>query len=296
MAGNLQFLGNITLVNESFKVKYGPKGLVTVFRMTSPSIAALISYYNYIQPFGASGELSGVDGGQERYIDVEVPGITTNIQGVLNELLFDEWELLSNESAESIFANPLIVSGGTPVLNYNDRVVLSRLSRDGGTISSAVTSCNSDITSGNLTAPNPGNGGTSANQFQKPATGAPTQLALEILKGQTEYAAPTRVLRHQSYCSPTQLYNSSTAREETVYSVAHLLSEISTGWNYNCPPRLISKISGIPSRAAATDESGYYFWGWKKSISREVLLPDFVMEISTEYELGLWSNIRYATY
>jgi hypothetical protein len=296
MAGNLQFLGDLTLKRESFKVKYGPKGLVTVFRLSSPSIAALVNYFNYIIPFGASGEISGVDGGEDRYIDVQVPGPTTDIAGVLNELLFDEWEMLGNEGTNSIFANPLIVSGGSPVLNYNDRIVLSRLARDGGTVSAAVTSCNSDIDNGNLTAPIPANGGTSGNRFQKPSTGAPTQLALEILKGQTEYSATNRVLRHTSYCSPTQLYNSGTAREGTVYSVAHLLSEIGSGWNYNCPPRLISKIASIASQSAATDEAPYYFWGWKKSISREVVLPDFVMEISTEYELGLWSNIRYLTF
>jgi len=81
-----------------------------------------------------------------------------------------------------------------------------------------------------------------------------------------------------------------------VYSPAHLLTEISSGWTYNCPPRLTTKIGGFTPLVAPDAESAYYFWGWKKKMTRETVLSNYIMEISTEYELNLWSNLRYATF
>lgn len=300
MAGNLQFLGDIALKTETFDLYYGTKGSTVRYRVSSPSLSALISYYTSIIPFGASGKFSGTDGGADRELEIEIPGTVSTLNGIIPELFFDQWEMLTNESSDSIFACPRIVGGSSPLLNYNDKTVLSRLARDGGTISDAVDSCNSDISDGNLTAPSPGSGtfggGTSDNKFQKPSTGAATQLALEILKGQTEFASPTRVLRHTSYCSASASYNSSVAREEVVYSTANLLTEIGSGWTYNCPYRLLTKISSFTPLLAAPDEAAYYFWGWKKKMTRETVLSNFMMEISTEYELNLWSTIRYATF
>ena len=235
----------------------------------------------------------------------------SNLSSVINELFFDKWELLANESSETIFANPRLVTGigsAYPVLNYNDKVVLSRLARDGGTVDSAVASCNADISSGNLQAPAIGygafGGAAVAGIFQKPGSlsshdayggTAPGQLALEVLKGQTEYEKPGMVLRHTSYCSAGSTYNASTAHAMQIYTPAQLLTEVGSGWTYNLPPRIYSKIAGIAFEYAALHEQPYYTWGWLKKITREPVLANFMVEVSTEYVLGLWSNLRYAT-
>jgi len=296
MSGILQYAGVAGLTFKDFEVRGGPKGDTTNFRVTSPNIGALVTYRNYLISFGASVDFRGVDGGADRELVVEYPGLTTETIGILSELFFDQWELLANESTDTIFSNPLIVSGASPVLNYNDRVVLSRLARDGGTITDAVSSCNSDISDGNLTAPNPSNGGTSGNLFQKPSTGAATQLTLEILKGQTEYERPTQVLRHTSYCSATSTYNSSHSNVMKIYTTSQLLTEVGSGWTYPLPARLYSEISAIPTQFAPGDEAAYYRWGWLKKVTREPVRADFMVEISTEYELGLWSTLRYAPF
>lgn len=296
MVGTLQFLGDSTLKFEAIRVHNGPKGTSCTFRVTCPLLANLITYHNYLIGRGANVTFLGIDGGYERALEVEVPGLVDVASGLLDELFFDQWEMPTNQLSESIFANPLIVGGASPVLNYNDKTVLSRMARVGGTIADAVASCNDDITASGLTAPNPSNGGTSDNEFQIPSSAASAQIALEIVKGQTEYGKPSRVLRHTSYCSASSSYNAATSGENLIYTTANLLAEISSGWTYNCPYRLRSKISGIAVEYAPGDESAYYLWGWKKEISRESVLANFMVETSVEYELGLWSTLRYGVY
>jgi hypothetical protein len=290
MAGTLQFLGDPSLKFKDFDVRSGPKGMTTHFRVTAPDLANLVNYHNYVVQFGASVTFKGVDGGSEREISVEVPGLTSITSGVLSELFFDQWELLTNEANDTIFANPLIVGGGSPVLDYNGKTVLSKLALNGGTLVDAVNRCNADITAngGNLTAPG---GGT----FTAPTSGSAKQLTLEILKGQTEYMRPTYVLRHTSYCSAGATYNGSVDGEMKIYDTPHLLSEVGYGWTYNLPHRLYSKIAAIPSQSAPGEEASYYTWGWLKKITREPVLANFVVEVSTEYECALWSLLRYAT-
>jgi hypothetical protein len=291
MAGTLQFVGydpETPLTFNSFDVRSGPKGSVTHFRVTSPSLEALVTYYNYLLTFGASVTFRGADGGADRELEVELPGLSSTTAGILSELFFDQWELLTNEANDTIFANPLIVGGASPVLNYNDKTVLSKLALSGGTLVDAVNMCNSDLDTagGNLTAP-PG------GAFVAPSSSAAKQLTLEILKGQTEYMKPTYVLRHTSYCSPASVYNTRIDGEMNIYGTSDLLSEVGYGWTYNCPMRIRSKIGSIPTQVAPGDESLYYYWGWLKKITREPVLSNFMVEVSTEYELALWSLLRY---
>jgi len=301
MAGNLLSVGNSGLTFGPMEILYSPRGMTTRLRVTCPSLGPLVAYFNTIKSAGASGRFLGLDNGtdgvttaENKELEVEFPGLFSAAALLIGDVSFDQWELVTNESSETIFANPLIVGGGSPVLNYNAKTVLSRLARDGGTLSQAIDSCNSDITSGNLTAPTAGNGGTADGKFQKPSTGAATQLTVEILKGQTEYENPTYVLRHTSYTSATDTYNSNLANVMQIYSPAQLLTEVGSGWAYNLPTRLYSKIASIPFQSAPGDESSYYTWGWLKKITREPVLSNFIVEVSTEYELGLWSNLRYA--
>jgi hypothetical protein len=293
----LQYLGDASLKFRDFEVLNGPKGSTTHFRVTSPSIAALANYHNYIVQFGASVNFRGCDGGAERELSIELPGLTSETDGVLEELFPDQWELLTNEASDTIFANPLIVGGVSPVLDYNAKTVLSKLALNGGTLVETVNRCNADLTSaappGNLTPPTVGNGGTVDGKFQAPTSAAAKQLTLEILKGQTEYMKPTYVLRHTSYCSAGATYNASVAGEMLIYSTSQLLTEVGRGWTYNLPQRLYSKIAAIPYQSAPGDEASYYTWGWLKKITREPVLANFMVEVSSEYELALWSNLRY---
>jgi hypothetical protein len=323
MAGNLQAVGNHGLIPGPIRVELGPKGTTTHWTVTCDTIGPLITYYNYIITFGATVVAHGFDLGidnvttaEEKMLEISLPGLVNNLSSILAELYFDSWELLTNESTDSIFADPLIISpigGSNPVLNYNDKVVLSRLSRDGGTLAQAIASCNADVTAGLLQAPTVGYGALGGGlapvapatvpTFQQPGTlspvdayggNAPSQIGLEIQKGQVEYESPTYVLRHTSYFSALSTYNLSVANTECIYTPAQLLTEVGSGWTYNLPPRLYSKISSIPIQLAALAESPYYTWGWKKTICREAVLADFKVETPVEYALGLWSNLRYA--
>lgn len=296
MAGDKQSIGDTRLTFGPIKVDYGPKGTTTHFTVSCLLIAPLVSYYNYIITFGASGSFLGCDVGLDgattaevKSLEVSLPGLPAGF-GFLSELFFDSWELLTNEPTDSIFNNPLIV-GSTGWMTDNDKVVLSYVATQGGTVSEAVSSCNAAITAGTLPAPVAGGSG---GLYQAPTDDRSKQIYLEILKGQTEFERPAYVLRHTSYCSAGSLYNTSTANVEKIYTPAQLLTEVGSGWTYNLPPRLYSKIASIPFQVAPTTEASFYQWGWKKTISREPVLSNFMVECSTEYALGLWSNLRYA--
>ena len=296
MPTSLQYIGFNGLNFRDFQVRTGPKGTTTHFTVTSPILASLINYQNYIQQFGATISANGLDGGDVRSLEVEVPGLTSTTVGIITELFFDQWELLTNESSDTIFANPLLVSGTAPVLNYNAKTILSRYARNGGTLAEAMGQANQDILSNGVTAPTPANGGTAGGKFTFTTfTAAQKQIALEVAKTQTEYERPTYVLRHTSYCSAGANYNAAAAHVMQIYTPGQLLTECGSGWTYNLPNRLYSKIAGINAQSAPGDEASYYTWGWLKKITREPVLANFMVEVSTEYELGLWSNLRYAT-
>lgn len=289
MAQHLQFLGDASLKFGPIKIDYGPKGTTTHFNVTSPSVPALVNYYNYIIQFGASGTFLGLDvgtdgytGAEERSLDVSVPGLINNFGRYISQLFFDQWELLTNEATDTIFRNPLIVGndGGSGWMNANDKDVLSILARDGETVRKSITTADQNI---------PGNA-----PHIVPTDARSLQLILDILKGQNEYQKPTYILRHTSYCSPGAYYNTSIENEMCLYTTSQLLSEVGTGWTYNLPPRLYSKIARIPQEFAPSSEATYFTWSWLKRITREPQLSNFMIEVSTEYELALWSNLLYA--
>ena len=310
MAGNLQGIGWAGIViKDGLVVRSGPKGCTTSFKAQCLTLPPLVSYYQDLIAGGAEVTAKGFDLGvdgttssEEKWLEVTFPGLPSSLVGVISEWFMDSWEMMTNENTDSIFANPLIVGtptgSGNGILNYNDKVVLQYLAINNGTIAQAVASANSDVTSGNLTAPTSGNGGTAGGKFQTPGTAASnpgkvTQLTLEIKKGQVEDLVPTHVLRHTSYCSAGASYNSTRNNELKIYTTAKLLTEVGSGWNYNLPPRLYSEILTFPQLYAAVDEAPYYTWGWLKKIGREPVQADFMVEASVEYELGLWSNLRY---
>lgn len=291
----LQFVGPASaLVFGPTRVDYSPKGNTTHFTVTCPTLPPLITYYNYVIQFGATGTFHGLDYGETRMLEVSVPGLTSVADGIIDELFFDQWDLLTNENSDTIFANPLLVGGSSPVVNYNAKCILSYCAQYGVKPAGAVFDLNAMI-GAVVTAPTPSNGGSADSKFTTSTLNATHyQLYREILKGQVEYEKPTYVLRHTSYCSAGATYNTSTANTQKIYTTAQLLTEVGSGWTYNLPPRLYSKISGLPTELAPGEEAPYYTWGWLKKITREPVLANFMVEVSTEYELGLWSNLRYA--
>jgi hypothetical protein len=306
MAGNLQNRGYNVLTFGPLKIDYGPKGTTSHFTVTCPTIQPLINYYNYIVSFGASGTLEGADTGSDgvtsaevKRLEVSIPGLVNGLENYIDELYFDTWELLTNEATESIFSNPLIVgneSGGTGWMNDNDKVVLSYMARNNCTMAEAVSDLNAMVnaTPQSLNPPISGGAAGSPDQYQGVSDVRSIQIMLEIQKGQGEYENPTYVLRHTSYCSPTALYDSSIENVECIYTPAQLLTEVGSGWTYNLPPRLYSKIAQIPVRYPPLTEADYYVFGWLKRITREPQLSNFMISVETEYECNLWSNLRYA--
>jgi hypothetical protein len=301
MAGYLQGSGFLALTFGPLKIDYGPKGTTTHFTVTCLTIGPLIAYYNYIVQFGASGTFLGCDvgldgstGAEVKSLEVSVPGLLNNLQSVLSELYFDLWELLTNEPTDSIFNNPLIV-GAAGWMTDNDKVILSSVAINGFALDEALADANKrcNDTPQSLSYPASGGTGDSPSQYQSPSDSRSKQIYIEIMKGQTEFERPAYVLRHTSYCSAGALYNTSTANTGKIYTPAQLLTEVGSGWTYNLPPRLYSKIAGIPFQLAPTTEAGYYEWGWKKTISREPVMANFMVECETEYALNLWSTLRY---
>ena len=144
MAGTLQYVGDGSLKFGPIISEYGPKGMTTRFTVTCPTVGPLVAYYNYIVTWGASGVLKGLDrsndntlSAADKELEVSLPGLVNNYQQFISELFFDSWELLSNEKTDSIFSNPLIVgnaSGGVGWMTDNDKVVLSWMARNGGTL------------------------------------------------------------------------------------------------------------------------------------------------------------------
>lgn len=260
----------------------------------------LITLMASVQAAGGTGRFI-FDRADPTY-EYTLPGLPPDLVGIIPELFFDRWDLVANEQSDTIFANPRLidtVNFPTTAMNYNDRVVIARFIRDGRSLVDAIADCNADIDTGVLHAPAPGTGtyggGTVDNKFQGPlVSSAAGQLYREACKGQSEYESPTPVLTHCSVVSPNSTYNNSIANSMCIYTPAQLLTEISSGWTYNCPLRLRSKISAYPARVANADEAAYYTWGWLKKVTRDSPQTNFMIEVSTEYILGLWSNLRYA--
>jgi hypothetical protein len=302
MAGDLKGIGFAGLTFGPLKIDYGPRGMTTGFTVSCLTIGPLIAYYNYIIQFGASGTFLGCDVGvdgqtsaETKSLEVSLPGLVNNLGSIIAELYFDQWELLTNEITDSIFNNPLIV-GSAGWMTDNDKVVLSYMTTNGGLLQAAVAECNYRCNATPQSLPYPATGGTGASpsQYQAPSDARSKQLLIEIMKGQFDFARPSKVLRHTSYCSAGTLYNTGIAYEECIYTPAQLLTEVGSGWTYNLPPRLYSEIAAQPYQYAPTVEAPYYTWGWKKTVGREPVMSNFIVEREVEYALGLWSNIRYS--
>ena len=96
MPGTLRYAGDGTLKFGPIVVEYGPKGMTTRFTVTCPLIGPLISYYNYVVTFGASGTFKGLDrssdgtlSAETKELEVSLPGLVNNWNAIISELFFD---------------------------------------------------------------------------------------------------------------------------------------------------------------------------------------------------------------
>ena len=111
-----------------------------------------------------------------------------------------------------------------------------------------------------------------------------------LISGVTSYPYAQHVLRHTTNVWAGYGGNVSDNRVGRIYSTSSLVGEIGSGWNYPCPPRLISKIRSIGD---GTAPSADYVYGWRKLPSTEVSSANFRVDISTEYHLSNWSTAIY---
>lgn len=114
-------------------------------------------------------------------------------------------------------------------------------------------------------------------------------LSLQI-RGTTHYPVSQYVLRHTAnvWNGFVGLTDDDGAGE--IYSTAQLVAEVSTGWTFNCPPRLIAKIQSVGK--SGTPHDGYVF-GWLKKASTENTSANNRIDISSEYWFFEWSKRLY---
>ena len=266
--------GTLGPITKPFTVRFDPRAGQTLSLKNTGDTSVLLALAAMAESQGASGELVVSPVLSELTTETPVQGVIIN--GVLiPEYVFDQWEIETNETSESVFGDPLVQAN----ISAGDRAVIARAIADGKTLAEAVTVVNADL-------------GTS---YTVPTAGNSLQLYNEMMKQQDAWGPFTYVLRHTSNVNAQSTYNVADNWINYIYTTSQLLSEVnnSFNWTYPIPSRLVTKINNIPIQYAASDEAAYYLWGWKKSASREQINAQFRVDIVTEYVLALWSTIRY---
>jgi hypothetical protein len=120
----------------------------------------------------------------------------------------------------------------------------------------------------------------------------------ELLKrGATHYAVSQYVLRHTANVSNLFLGMTADDGFEHIYTTSQLLTNVASGWTFNCPPRLRTKIQSVTD--AIIDLNGShsgYLWGWLKKGSTEVTAANNRIDISSEFWFSEWSTFLYPTF
>jgi hypothetical protein len=111
-----------------------------------------------------------------------------------------------------------------------------------------------------------------------------------LVNGQTHYVLGQYVLRHTANVSNEFEGLTSADGELYIYTTSQLLSEIGSGWAFNCPARLRTKIGNIG--VSGTFHSGH-MWGWLKKTSTETTSANNRSDISFEYWFGEWNTYLY---
>ena len=274
--------GTVGPITKPFKVRFDPRAGQTLEQELTGGVNALLALFATAQAQGATGEFDVNPVLSKLTSETPIGGITIN--GVtIPDYVFDQWEIETNESSESVFGDPRVKNN----ISVGDRAVIARAVADGKSLAEAVSAVNSDL-------------GTS---YTAPTAGNSLQLYNEMIKGQDSWGPFTYVLRHTSNVSQYSGYNVADNNVNCLYTTGQLLTEVGNAlwtypnaslWTYPLPTRLVTKINNIPVQSPASDEAAYYLWSWKKSASREQINAQFRVDIVTEYVLALWSTIRYA--
>jgi hypothetical protein len=284
--------GTLGPFQKPYTLRFDPRSGQTLKLKNLGNTAALLSLVALAQSQGATGDFTVDPVLSTLETETPIQGITIN--GVaIAEYVFDQWEIETNESSESVFGDPRVQAN----ISSNDRAVIARAIADRCSLGQAA----SRIGLGTNDQGNPGdnigaNWPSPVTTFVAPTAGQSLQLYNEMMKMQDAWGPFTYVLRHTSNTNAQSTYNVADNNVNQIYTTAQLLSEVQSGflWTYPIPSRLVTKILNIPVQYAETNEAAYYLWGWKKSASREQINAQFRVDIVTEYVLALWSTIRYA--
>lgn len=175
----------------------------------------------------------------------------------------DTWQILGNEIQKSVTEHPDI-----QVMETSFPGTIGYIKRD-------VELVEQGLPVGDP-APDPGAAPLSGYLF----------YSLKI--GQTHYALGQYVLRHTTNVSNQYDTNVSDFNIERIYTTSQLIGEVTTGWTFPLPGRMVNKIQNL---AAPTAVSGH-LWGWRKLPSTEITTAGNRIEITTEYWLEQW-NIAF---
>lgn len=268
--------GSPNVIVKPYEIHFDPRnGAVArqVFKAPGGG-AALTSLYSAATSQGYRGRFLVSPVMSE--LEVETPDLSAI---GASDLVADTWQMVGSEVSKNAFENDIIRN----TINVNDRTVISRAIADNSKFDDAITALAADgITNG---------GGA----FTKPTNAASLQLYKELRKGQDVFSFPRYVLRHTTICSSSSGSNVSDFNIEKLYTTSQLLAEVQNGalWITPLPNRLRVKILSIPTPTLPTDEAIYYLWSWKKLPSTETTTVNNRTEINTEYELDMWSTLRY---
>jgi len=275
--------GTLGPIPKPFTVRFDPRSGQTLGLKNTGDINLLLALAALAESQGASGELFVSPVLSELSTQTPIQGITIN--GVtIPDYVFDQWEVETNESSESVFSDPLVQAG----ISTNDRAVIARAIAEASTLEDAAEACSEDGIGATWPVP--------VTTFSVPTSGESLQLYNELQKSQDSWGPFFYVLRHTSNVNQQSTYNVADLNVNKLYTTAQLFSEVNNGflWTYPIPSRLITKINNIPAQSPDPNEAAYYLWSWKKSASREQINSQFRVDIVTEYVLALWSTIRYA--
>lgn len=114
--------------------------------------------------------------------------------------------------------------------------------------------------------------------------------------GATSYYQTGYVLKHTTNVSNRYAANIADIGVDRFYTTAQLLSEVQdvSAWVYPLPGRLAYKILDFTSEMASRYGSAHnHSWGWLKFGSSENTVANNRVNIVTEYEFGLISDLLY---
>jgi hypothetical protein len=200
------------------------------------------------------------------------------IDDTTQQYTIDSWQLVGAEENFDIFSHPTIVG---LVGVYGDSFL------------SSVRQF--------LQSPSPANNTTALYYYLTQTDNLSSNDALTVasffslnIRGTTEFRASQYALRHTTNAPNRYQANVSDVNVNYIYTTSELLTEVlsSSLWIYPLPGRLQYKINAIP---VPSPQNGYE-WGWLKSSSTETTAANNRIDISTDYQLALWSTYLYGTF